>query len=171
MRLANPLYLRPVILAHPDLPIVLLHCWPYHRNAGYLAHVYPHVVVDTGLAVPFVGARATEVLGEFLELAPFDAVVYSSDGRTLPETHHLGAVLWRHHFGRLLDSWLADDVISIPHYLAPNEPKGAYPGENWKVLIPGMRFPSSVTHFVGSVRRQHTCIKTVRGTGIRRSRR
>jgi predicted TIM-barrel fold metal-dependent hydrolase len=98
---------------HRGITVVLLHCWPYHRNAGYLAHVYPHVVVDTGLAVPFVGARATEVLGEFLELTPFDAVVYSSDGRTLPETHHLGAVLWRHHFGRLLDSWLADDVISI----------------------------------------------------------
>lgn len=93
--------------------VVLLHCWPYHRNAGYLAHVYPHVLVDTGLTLPFVGARATEVLGEFLELTPFDALVYSSDGRTLPETHHLGAVLWRHHFGRLLDAWLADDVISI----------------------------------------------------------
>src|SRR5204863_2314025 len=22
------------------ITVVLLHCWPYHRNAGYLAHVY-----------------------------------------------------------------------------------------------------------------------------------
>ncbi|HEV2781122.1 MAG TPA: amidohydrolase family protein [Actinophytocola sp.] len=92
--------------------VVLLHCWPYHRNAAYLAHGYPHVIVDIGLTVPFVGARTGEVLGEILELAPFDAVVYSSDGRALPELHHLGAVLWRHHLGRLLDEWISADVLS-----------------------------------------------------------
>jgi predicted TIM-barrel fold metal-dependent hydrolase len=92
--------------------VVLLHCWPYHRNAAYLAHAFPNVIVDIGLMVPFVGARAGEVLAETLELAPFDAVVYSSDGRALPETHHLGAALWRHHFGTLLDTWIRADVMS-----------------------------------------------------------
>ncbi len=91
--------------------VVLLHCWPYHRNAAYLAHVFGHVIVDIGLTLPFVGARAAEVFAETLELAPFDAVVYSSDGRALPETHYLAAVLWRHHIGRLLDTWIAADTI------------------------------------------------------------
>jgi uncharacterized protein len=91
--------------------VVLLHCWPFHRNAAYLAHVFDHVSVDIGLTLPYVGVRADDVLGEALELAPFDSVLYSSDGNVLPELHHLGAVLWRHHFGRLLDSWLADDVL------------------------------------------------------------
>lgn len=92
--------------------VVLLHCWPYHRNAAYLAHVFGHVIVDIGLTFPFVGARAGEVLAETLELAPFDAVVYSSDGRALPETHYLAAALWRHHTGRLLDTWIADEIIT-----------------------------------------------------------
>ncbi len=92
--------------------VVLLHCWPYHRNAAYLAHVFGHVIVDIGLTLPFVGARAAEVFAETLELAPFDAVVYSSDGRALPETHHLAAALFRHHIGRLLDTWIADGVMT-----------------------------------------------------------
>lgn len=94
------------------LRVVLLHCWPYHRNAAYLAHVFGHVFVDMGLTVPFVGARAGAVLAEMLELAPFDSVLYSSDGNAVPELHHLGAVLWRRHCGRLLDGWIADDVIT-----------------------------------------------------------
>jgi uncharacterized protein len=27
-------------------PLLLLHCYPYHRQAGYLAQVYPHVYLD-----------------------------------------------------------------------------------------------------------------------------
>jgi uncharacterized protein len=92
--------------------VVLLHCWPYHRGAAYLAHAFGHVSVDIGLTLPFVGARARAVLAETLELAPFDAVGYSSDGCDLPELHFLGAALWRHHLGRLLDEWLAEDAIT-----------------------------------------------------------
>jgi hypothetical protein len=93
-------------------PVVLLHCYPFHRNAAYLAHVFEHVYVDVGLAVPFVGVRAGAVLAEVLELAPFDAVLYSSDGNVLPELHFLGAVLWRRAVNGLVDAWLADDALT-----------------------------------------------------------
>lgn len=111
----DPLLLTDFIRATRDrgVAVVLLHCWPFHRNAAYLAHVFDHVSVDIGLTLPFVGVRADDVLAEALELAPFDSVLYSSDGNVLPELHYLGAVLWRHHFGRLLDSWLADDVLGL----------------------------------------------------------
>lgn len=111
---ADPALLHDFLLSTVDIggSVVLLHCWPYHRQAAYLAHVFGHVFVDIGLTLPFVGARAEAVLAETLELAPFDAVLYSSDGRALPELHHLGAVLWRLHLGRLLDRWIADEVIT-----------------------------------------------------------
>ncbi len=111
----DPLLLTDFLRSTQDsgVQVVLLHCWPFHRNAAYLAHVFDHVSVDIGLTLPFVGVRADDVLAEALELAPFDSVLYSSDGNALPELHHLGAVLWRHHFGRLLDSWLADDVLDV----------------------------------------------------------
>ncbi len=114
-------------------PVVLLHCWPYHRGAAYLAHVFGHVYVDIGLALPFAGARAGEVVAETLELAPFGAVLYSSDGCELPERHHLGAVLWRHHLGRLLDGWLADGVVTgadaerVAHDIGAGNARRLYP--------------------------------------------
>jgi len=107
----DPLCLTEFIRAVP-VSIVLLHCYPFHRNAAYLAHVFDHVYVDIGLTIPFVGPRTGEVLAEVLELAPFDAVLYSSDGNVLPELHFLGAALWRYHLGKLADSWLEDDALT-----------------------------------------------------------
>jgi hypothetical protein len=114
LRLNNvdPALLHGFVRQYPELTVVLLHCWPYQRNAAYLAHVFPNVIVDIGLMMPFVGARAGEVLAEVLELAPFGSVVYSSDGRALPETHYLGAKLFRHHCGRLLDGWIAEGIMT-----------------------------------------------------------
>lgn len=112
LRDVDPALLHGFLQRQSELTVVLLHCWPYHRNAAYLAHVLPNVIVDIGLMVPFVGDRTGAVLAETLELAPFQSIVYSSDGRALPETHYLGAMLFRHHCGRLLDAWIADGVMT-----------------------------------------------------------
>ena len=47
---------------------MLLHNYPYHREAGYLAQVFPHVYADLGLATHNVGSRAPAVLAEALEM-------------------------------------------------------------------------------------------------------
>ncbi|MEV0294061.1 amidohydrolase family protein [Nocardia sp. NPDC050710] len=111
---ADPLLLTDFLRATADTgaTVVLLHCWPFHRNASYLAHIFEHVRMDLGLAIPHVGLRAGAVLAEALELAPFRALCYSSDGYGLPELHYLGALLWRRGLGRLLDEWIADDAIT-----------------------------------------------------------
>jgi predicted TIM-barrel fold metal-dependent hydrolase len=87
---------------------VLLHCYPYHRQAGWLAQVYPHVFVDVGLTVGQVGGRADAVLGEFFELVPFDKLLFSTDGCRLPELYLVGAAQFRHSLGRVL-AGLVDD--------------------------------------------------------------
>ncbi|WP_412735209.1 amidohydrolase family protein [Krasilnikovia sp. MM14-A1259] len=87
--------------------IMLLHCYPFHRQAGYLAQIFPHVHLDVGLALNHVGARAAAVLAESLELAPFHKVLYSSDAFGLPELHLLGAELFREALGEVLGSWVA----------------------------------------------------------------
>jgi uncharacterized protein len=116
LHLVDPALLHVFLESTMDsgLTVVLLHCWPFHRNAGYLAHAFGHAIVDIGLMLPFVGDRSRAVLAETLELAPFDSVVYSSDGRALPETHFLAAALWRHHFGRLLDEWIREGIMTTP---------------------------------------------------------
>ncbi|WP_433294682.1 amidohydrolase family protein [Pseudonocardia sp. CA-142604] len=88
------------------VPIMLLHCYPYHRTAGYLAAVFPHVYFDVGLAVNYSGARSAAVIAESLEVAPFAKVLFSSDAWGPPELHHLGALLWRRAMTALLGGWV-----------------------------------------------------------------
>ncbi|MGP3920705.1 amidohydrolase family protein [Nonomuraea sp. 10N515B] len=86
--------------------ILLLHCYPYQRNAGYLAQVFPHVYFDVGLAVNYTGARSGAIVAESLELAPFAKILYSSDAWGPPELHYLGALLWRRGMTRALAAWV-----------------------------------------------------------------
>jgi uncharacterized protein len=108
LRLANPLLLREFLerTERRGVPVMLLHCYPYHREAGYLAQVYPHVHFDLGLAINYLGARATAVVAESMELAPFAKVLYSSDAFALPELVYLGALLWRRATARVLGEWV-----------------------------------------------------------------
>lgn len=73
----------------------LLHCYPFHREAGYLADVFPHVYFDVGLAINYTGARAQAVIAESLEVSPFGKILFSSDAYGLPELYYLGAKLFR----------------------------------------------------------------------------
>jgi hypothetical protein len=94
---SDPTLLSGLIADSVDVgtPIVLLHCWPRHREAGYLAHVWPHVHLDVSLALPHVGRRGPAVLAETLELAPWHKVLYASDAFGLAELFHLGARIHR----------------------------------------------------------------------------
>ncbi len=113
LRRSDPLLLQPFLAAvdPSGVPVVLLHCYPYHRQAGWLAAVFPHVYVDVGLTVGQVGARAGAVLAEFLELAPFGKLLFSTDGYRLPELYLVGAAQFRHSFGNLLDSLVAEGAL------------------------------------------------------------
>jgi predicted TIM-barrel fold metal-dependent hydrolase len=112
----NPLLLTDWLQAVQPFgtQILLLHCYPYHREAGYLAHVLPHVHCDVGLAVNYTGARSVAILAESLELTPFHKALFSSDAFGLAELHHLGAVLFRDGLAEVLDGWVADGAWSEP---------------------------------------------------------
>jgi predicted TIM-barrel fold metal-dependent hydrolase len=60
-----------------------------------LANAFTHVYLDLGLTFPHVGARATAILAETLELAPFHKLLYSSDAFGLAELYLLAAALFR----------------------------------------------------------------------------
>ena len=77
------------------VPVLLLHNWPFHRHAAYLAQVFDHVFLDLGLTTHNTGALSTGVLRETLELAPFGKLLFSSDAYGLAELYLLGAVLFR----------------------------------------------------------------------------
>jgi hypothetical protein len=111
----NPLRLLD-FLRLPEVaavPIVLLHCYPYHREAAYLAQAFPGVHFDVGLALNHVGVRSQEIVAESFELAPFAKQLYSSDGWGLPELHHLGATLWRRAVTTTFGRWVEDGDWSL----------------------------------------------------------
>ena len=91
----NPMHLLDLLRNSGDVPIVLLHCYPYEREAGYLAQAFNNVYLDVGLSVNQLGARAAAFIARTLELAPFRKIMYSSDAVGAPELHYLGARLWR----------------------------------------------------------------------------
>ena len=92
--------------------LILLHGYPYHRGAAYLAAVFPHVYADVGLALSHTGARAGAVLAEMLELAPFGKVLFSTDAYGLPELYVVGARLFREALTGLLTHWVAEGAWS-----------------------------------------------------------
>jgi uncharacterized protein len=93
--------------------VMLLHCYPFQREAGYLAHVYPHVWLDTGAAVSYTGPNSLAVVRESLEVAPFGKVLFSTDAFGLPELYLCGARLWRRALGLLLAEWVSADWLSL----------------------------------------------------------
>jgi predicted TIM-barrel fold metal-dependent hydrolase len=102
----DPLLLLPLLRAMTPVPVLLLHCYPFHRQAGYLAQAFDHVNFDVGLAINYLGSRSVALVGEALDTAPFAKQLYSSDAFGPPELHLLGAVLWRRAMGLILGEWV-----------------------------------------------------------------
>ena len=104
----DPLLLtRWLKLVEPHcVDVLLLHCYPFHRNAGYLAQVFPHVYFDVGLGVNYTGSRSDALIAESLELAPFSKILFSSDAWGPAELHLLGAHLFRRGLARVLGGWV-----------------------------------------------------------------
>lgn len=106
----DPLLLLP-LLRDPiaaGASIALLHCYPYERQAGYLAQAFPGVHLDVGLAINHLGGRSRSLIARSLELAPFRKLLYSSDAYGPAELHYLGAELWRDGTAAVLASFVAD---------------------------------------------------------------
>ncbi|MGH3767382.1 MAG: amidohydrolase family protein [Pseudonocardiaceae bacterium] len=114
------------------VPVMLLHCYPYHRTAGYLAQVFPHVYLDVGLAVNYTGARSRAIVAESLELAPFGKLLFSSDAWGPAELHHLGAVLWRRAMASVLGEWVesgewsGSDAVRVAQLVGADNAKRVY---------------------------------------------
>jgi hypothetical protein len=98
---ADPGWLKPLLEQFHDTPFVLLHCYPFVREAGWLAHVYGHVWFDLSLTIPHV-SRPAEAVREALELAPVSKLLYASDAARTPELYLLGATWWRDALAEVL---------------------------------------------------------------------
>ena len=124
--------LLPLLRTMVPVPVLLLHCYPFQRKAGYLAQGFDHVNFDVGLAINYLGPRSPAVVAEALETAPFAKQLYSSDAFGPPELHLLGSVLWRRAMGLTLGAWVragdcnVDDAIHIVDLIAARNAERVY---------------------------------------------
>ena len=117
LRLSNPLDLRFVLEDNNfrNAKIVLLHAsYPYTREAGYLASVYPNVYLDFGLAIPCLSVSGMQnIIKQLIELAPTSKLMYSSDAYLIPDLYYLGAKWGRKILGQVLDESIKDGDLTI----------------------------------------------------------
>lgn len=94
---SSPSHLQAFIADHPTVPIVILHAgYPWTREAGYLAAMYPNVYADIGEVFPFISRQGQEsVVKQILELCPWSKILWSTDGHWFPETYLLAVVQMR----------------------------------------------------------------------------
>jgi uncharacterized protein len=105
---SDPSYLKPLVERFHETPFVLLHCYPYVREAGWLAHVYGNVWFDLSLTIPHVSQPA-QAIREALELAPVSKLLYASDAARTPELYYLAARWWRRALAEVLPELLPED--------------------------------------------------------------
>lgn len=113
---ANPLLLMPWLrqVQATRVPIMLLHNYPFHREAGYLAQMFDNVYFDVGLGINYAGSQSRQVIAESLEVAPFHKQLFSSDAWGPSELHLLGALLWRRGISSVVGDWVTAGEWSQP---------------------------------------------------------
>jgi uncharacterized protein len=109
---ADPTLLKPLVERFRETPFVLLHCYPFVREAGWLAHVYANVFFDLSLTIPHVAQPATS-LAEALELGPSSKLLYASDAARTPELYLLAATWWRDALAALLPEFYGDGALAV----------------------------------------------------------
>lgn len=94
---SNPLGLRPLLVQprYEGLRLVLLHCYPFHREAAYLCSVYRNVYMDLSLTIPLAALDGQRAMRETLGLCPWTKVLYASDASRLPEIYFVAAAVHR----------------------------------------------------------------------------
>jgi uncharacterized protein len=125
--------------AGSGVDVTLLHCYPFHRQAGWLAAIHPNTYMDVGLTLNYLGPAAERIFAEACELTPFTKHLFSSDAFGLAELYYLGARRYRTSLAALLEDWLTrgecgeDDAARIAACLGGDNARRIYPLERARV--------------------------------------
>ena len=112
---SNPLLLRAIFQEsrYRDVPIVMLHNYPFVREASYLSSIYPNAFVDLGLTVPLAGSNCPALIAEAIGVAPAHKILASSDGHAVPEFQWFAARLWRTSLVDVLTTIVDQDFMTL----------------------------------------------------------
>ncbi len=130
---SDPTRFTPWLRAAPAAArFCFLHCWPYHREAAFLAAVFPSVYFDTGEVNTHGALGYNTILAESMEVAPFGKLLYSSDAFALAELFYIASAEFRHALNSILHIWWRNgrcspaDAVRITHMIAVGNARRLY---------------------------------------------
>ncbi|ORY68925.1 uncharacterized protein BCR38DRAFT_424747 [Pseudomassariella vexata] len=111
---SSPAHLQQFISEYPSVPVVILHAsYPWSREAGYLAAMYPNVYADIGEVFPFISRDGQEgVVKQILELCPWSKILWSTDGHWFPETYILATTQIRSVLKTVLGDYVRKNQLN-----------------------------------------------------------
>jgi hypothetical protein len=80
---SDPLPLGPLARRYPNMKIVMIHCWPYLREAGWLAKFHSNVYIDTCWQPVLNPAFFREGLAIWWNYVPHHKITCGHDSTTL----------------------------------------------------------------------------------------
>ena len=113
LSLSNPDLLHR-LLRRPrfnGLKLVILHSYPFIKEAAILASLYPNVYYDLSLASFLLGDQK-RLYSQALACAPYSKLLAGTDGHSQPETYYQGALALRKGLGDALHELVLDKSIS-----------------------------------------------------------
>ena len=81
---------------------VMLHCFPFVREAAIMSALYPNVFMDLSLAVSLASPASGTIIAEALAIAPATKLLAGSDGHSCAEAHWYGMLCWKKGLTRAL---------------------------------------------------------------------
>lgn len=110
---ARPTGLAPLLTAHADTAIVLIHAgYPWIEDATYLAAIYSNAFLDLSLHLPWATLDADRIITTALGAAPTGKVMYGSDEASEPEILWLSARMARDSLSRVLGRAVDRDMLT-----------------------------------------------------------
>lgn len=82
---SNPSLLEEDIRRYPRVTFVLLHCYPFIREAAYFARCYPNVVVDTSWIALQSPSLMEKTFDEYIGMIPYERITMSIDATCLED--------------------------------------------------------------------------------------
>src|SRR5690606_6087868 len=75
-----------------EVPLTLLHCYPFIQESTWMAEVFSNVYYDVGFTLNFTGPMARRIMEDAMGMGPFFKHLYSSDAFGLAELYYLGRI-------------------------------------------------------------------------------
>ena len=119
LHLTDPTLLTGLIreFAVLGVTVTLLHCYPFIREASWLAGLFPNVYMDLCMVLQWVVHRGPDLILEALDVAPVSKLLFATDGFRVPELFYLGATWWRddlaHVLAGFIDRGFVDEARAV----------------------------------------------------------